>query len=298
MAHERLTVVDMIRWLTSHAKLSVTEAMECSKSLLNAGYDSFDRLGDKVTEEELKPVVKKAKLRKAIVQAAKGLSDQGTSTGKPASPSKKSSVFKDDPRAIEIKFATDIERIKAFEMNINRAPVMNAWAAIVALRSGYQWAEALSLAKVYTELNARAKGQSLGIIQEKDNKTEPLLLQSNAVMLMGRLIPAKKVQMTLSTEPQYRAMSSDDYPVHPRASLDYLERSFGGRDQLALVLGGMDVLAKSLSQDELQLSTIPYQLYEKFRPFVEFGVKGWGAKGKLSMATVVGLAQKGNETKS
>ncbi|THH05629.1 hypothetical protein EW146_g9851, partial [Bondarzewia mesenterica] len=46
---------------------------------------------------------------------------------------------------------------------VNRAPIMMAWAFIVAERLGFQREEALSIASVYTEMNAISKGISLGL---------------------------------------------------------------------------------------------------------------------------------------
>jgi hypothetical protein len=66
---------------------------------------------------------------------------------------------------------------------INRAPMMMAWSTVVAENMGFQREEALSigmvsqsfialsntqttLASVYTEMNAKSKGVSLGIYKE------------------------------------------------------------------------------------------------------------------------------------
>ena len=54
------------------------------------------------------------------------------------------------------------------EININRAPVMTLWAAVVAERLGFDWEEALTLGKAVAGLNAQSKGRRLGIVEASD----------------------------------------------------------------------------------------------------------------------------------
>ena len=44
----------------------------------------------------------------------------------------------------------------------------------------------------------------------------------------------------------------------------------------------MEMLAGSLAPDEL--NRVGFRLYERFRPEVSAGAKGWGAKGVLELA--------------
>ncbi|KAL0949468.1 hypothetical protein HGRIS_009521 [Hohenbuehelia grisea] len=67
----------------------------------------------------------------------------------------------------------DEEVLKTKSTTVNRAPLMTAWAMIVAERMGFQREEALSIASVYTEMNALSKGVSIGIFQKgKDEGIE------------------------------------------------------------------------------------------------------------------------------
>jgi hypothetical protein len=59
----------------------------------------------------------------------------------------------------------------------------------------------------------------------------------------------------------------------------YLESKFG--DALEDVSDAMRKLAKSLPPSQLALKA--YALYEKFRPEIPPGKKGWGASGKLDL---------------
>ena len=51
----------------------------------------------------------------------------------------------------------------ADKIQINRAPVLTLWGAVVAERLGYEPDTALSLGKCLAGLNAQAKGRVLGI---------------------------------------------------------------------------------------------------------------------------------------
>lgn len=62
----------------------------------------------------------------------------------------------------------------------------------------------------------------------------------------------------------------------------YVERAFG--KHLAAVREAMEALAKSLAPDEL--NRVGFRLYERFRPEVEPGAKGWGAKGVLDLEKI------------
>lgn len=48
---------------------------------------------------------------------------------------------------------------------VNRAPAVTLWAAVVAVRLGFDRDEALTLGRVVAGLNAYAKGKSLGLFK-------------------------------------------------------------------------------------------------------------------------------------
>lgn len=62
----------------------------------------------------------------------------------------------------------------------------------------------------------------------------------------------------------------------------YVERAF--REHLAAVRTAMEDLAGSLDPDEL--NRVGFRLSERFRPEVEPGAKGWGAKGVLDLKKI------------
>jgi len=99
------------------------------------------------------------------------------------------------------------------------------------------------------------------------------------VDLLHRAVPAKH------TDEGLRALSGEK-PIHPESVQKYLEGKFG--DALEDVSNAMLKLAKSLPPS--QLAEKAYALYEKFRPEIPPGKKGWGASGKLDLDRIREMA--------
>lgn len=91
--------------------------------------------------------------------------------------------------------------------------------------------------------------------------------------LLHRAVPAKR------TDEGLRALTGES-PIHPESVQKYLESKFG--DALEDVSKALLELAKSLPPS-CQLAGKAYTLYEKFRPEIPPGRKGWGASGKLDL---------------
>jgi len=171
-------------------------------------------------------------------------------------------------------------------VKINRAPVLTLWAAIVAERLGFDEAEALTLGKALAGYTAQAKGQLLGIYHPQESgpakklegATEPDLVFVN---LMGRALPA------LITPDGVRA-AERGRAADPEAVRRYLQGKFG--EALAPSEAAMRRLAASYPPDRLDLEA--YGLYERFRPVVEKGKRGWGAEGVLDLDKVTALRAK------
>lgn len=170
----------------------------------------------------------------------------------------------------------------AEKIEINRAPVMTLWAAVVSERLGFDEQEALTLAKVVTGLNAQAKGQRLGIFdpseksvqEERQRKTDEIFY----INVLGRPVPA------LNTSEGIRGADKQQ-PVKPESVSRYLEQKFG--EKLPKVRSAMKELANSF--DKKELAARAYTLYEKFRPEIPEGKKGWGAKGELDLDLIASL---------
>lgn len=179
----------------------------------------------------------------------------------------------------------------ADSIKINRAPVLTLWGVIVAERLGYKHDEALTLGKAMAGLNAQSKGQRLGIYsrseEDLDKKTSEKTKERKAgetvmVEVVGRPIPA------VQTKDGLRAAIKGE-EIDPESVERYLEKKFG--ENLADVRDALETLAKSYPPNELERSA--YALYEKFRPSVPEGKKGWGAAGVLSLEKIRKMAKKG-----
>jgi hypothetical protein len=172
------------------------------------------------------------------------------------------------------------------KITINRAPVLTLWAAVVAERCGYNQKEALTLAKAVAGLNAQSKGRRLGIFEEKQDKSKeqetrkekPLNLEF--IELLGRGVPVVKTAQGL------RASIKGEL-IEPESVQAYLEKKFGG--DLDEARASMELLAKAFTPQELK--TQAFNLYEKFRPEIPEGKKGWGVKGELDLDYIRSLAK-------
>lgn len=169
-------------------------------------------------------------------------------------------------------------------VQINRAPVLTLWAAVVAERMGFDEEEALTLGKAVAGLNAQAKGRRLGIFRPaaeggaRQAREEKGLGEDFWIEVCGRPVPAK------NTEDGVRAVVKDK-PIEPAKVRKYLQGKFG--DALEEVWGAMQELAESFAPEELEAHS--YGLYEKFRPRIASGRRGWGQKGDLDLDYVRSL---------
>jgi hypothetical protein len=172
------------------------------------------------------------------------------------------------------------------KIKINRAPVLTLWAAVVAERLGYDKDTALTLGKAVAGLNAQSKGRKLGIYEEKteeekkaekkkEKETKPEFIE-----LLGRGIPAIKTSKGMRA-----AIKGDE--IDPDSVEYYLQQKF--KDDLDAARSAMEKLAKAYTPKELEKKA--YDLYEKFRPEIPEGTKGWGAKGELDLDYIRSLAK-------
>lgn len=164
---------------------------------------------------------------------------------------------------------------------VNRAPVLTLWGAVVAERLGYDRDEALTLGKALAGLNAASKGRRLGLYKPAaESETKPRAPGREVrVALCGREIPARR------TKEGVRAVSGPS-AIEPAQVQGYLERSFG--ESLRAVRDAMARLARAYEPDDL--APAAFSLYERFRPQVAAGTRGWGQKGNLDLELVRSLA--------
>ena len=172
------------------------------------------------------------------------------------------------------------------KIKINRAPVLTLWAAVVAERLGYDRETALTLGKAVAGLNAQSKGRRLGIYQERTEeeketerkKEKPV--EPEFVEILGRGVPA------IQTPEGLRA-AIDGEAIRAESVERYLRQKF--RDDLDETRTAMQELAKAYPPKELEGEA--YDLYEKFRPEIPEGKRGWGAMGDLDLDYIRSLAK-------
>lgn len=169
---------------------------------------------------------------------------------------------------------------------VNRAPVLTLWATVVAERLGHTRATALTLGKAVAGLNAQSKGRRLGIYEETAPEPpprkggKPSAPPRPSVPLLGRAVP-------IVTTPEGVRAVVKDRPESPDAVERYLAQKFG--PALPEVESSMRALAGAYPPK--RLASIGFALYEKFRPTIPEGVKGWGAKGRLDPAAIRAMAK-------
>jgi hypothetical protein len=164
-------------------------------------------------------------------------------------------------------------------VRVNRAPVMSLWAAVVAKRLGHDPEAALALGEAVSVLNARAKGRRLGVFGPAMAKDATPRREDNRVELLGRPVPVVR------TPAGVRAVVGGDV-IDPAKVRRKLEQKFG--DALPAVRDAMEALAAGFKPPEL--AEAAYPLYERFRPAVPPGAKGWGAAGVMDLDLIRSLA--------
>jgi hypothetical protein len=184
-------------------------------------------------------------------------------------------------RRREVRERREAMVVKA--ITINRAPVLTLWATVVAERLGCDSDEALTLGKAVAGLGAQSKGRRLGIFHPSKEKAERARERKAGevffIQIVGRPVPA------VTTDGGIRAAIKGK-PIDPDSVTRYLDKKFG--EQLAAVRDAMEVLAEAFDPGELAGKA--YYLYERFRPEIPAGKRGWGAKGELNLDYIRSLA--------
>ena len=170
------------------------------------------------------------------------------------------------------------------EIRVNRAPVLTLWAAVVAERLGYGPDTAITLGRAVAGSSARVKARAIGLA---DGTQEGTGLHEVAKEAVRQAAPVKTVRLlgrdvpVIAGKDGLRALDHD-HPAAPGPARSYVEHALGAH--LPAVRQAMEQLAASLPPEEL--NRVGFRLYERFRPEVPAGVKGWGAKGVLDLARI------------
>ncbi|KAG1755615.1 hypothetical protein EDB19DRAFT_1955866 [Suillus lakei] len=185
--------------------------------------------------------------------------------------------------SLEFNEVSDEAVLKTKSTVVNRAPLMTAWATVVAERLGFDREEALSIASVYTEMNAISKGVSLGLFDKSRKKEiEPIKDSTQPfVDLLGRR-PLYQTQ-----NETWRALDNTS-PALPSTAFSYISRAF--RQTTPYVMGALRLLAESFPPPEL--NSKGFGLYAEFRPDVD----EWGKRGEVRCERILSLRKKDRST--
>jgi hypothetical protein len=127
-------------------------------------------------------------------------------------------------------------------------------------------------------------GRRLGIFKRHEEKPKKAREKERRerfwIEVLGRPVPGT------NTDDGIRAVRGRN-PIDPDGVRHYLEDEFG--DDLKAVRSAMQKLAKAYKPQELAHDA--YRLYERFRPDIPAGKKGWGAQGDLDLGLIGRLAK-------
>ncbi|KAJ3901220.1 hypothetical protein F5879DRAFT_348171 [Lentinula edodes] len=296
----KLPLPNFIKVLTSH-NIPVTKAMAITKaiykeyntpaqlSLLTDLKLKVSGVDDKEDRKNVMAAMRKAGCIRSIKEDPSSSNPSGSTRIEPETPRKRKRKPIDSetneflPRGEGLEFKSldfnevlDESILQSKLTVVNRAPLMTAWATVVAERMGFQREEALSIASSYTEMNALSKGVSLGIYREGKQKgleatkggTQPY------VDLMGRR-PLYQIQNNC-----WRALHNGT-PAQPSTAYAYLSRSL--RQTMPFIMGALRLLVNSFAPHEINAKA--WGLYTQFRPAGE----GWGERSEVRCTTILAL---------
>lgn len=169
---------------------------------------------------------------------------------------------------------------------INRAPVLDLWASCVTrfMYPDLEWKTCLSAGSAISALCAVAKGKAIGTVGDRseaskdDSKqkkegddTENISVMSFNLQVRDGLVLVGGNRKKDNEEAQRKKFGADEY-----------ER----------LKGVFKEVLSTWKDDREGLHKIAFGFYEKFRPNVAAGQKGWGRKGELSLSKIREVARK------
>jgi hypothetical protein len=167
-------------------------------------------------------------------------------------------------------------------LQVNRAPVLTLWAAVVAERMGHPHDTALTLGRAVAGSAARVKARAIGREERKADRDADTSRLNEGHVTAPVVLLGKTIRLLPNADGELRAADGEQ-PTDPAAVERYLAKAFG--DHRLEVLAAMAELAGRYEPAEL--NRIGFRLYETFRPDVPPGNEGWGAKAVLEVAKIL-----------
>lgn len=171
-------------------------------------------------------------------------------------------------------------------IQINRAPVLTLWAASVAcfLYPSLSWPTCLSAGSAIASLCAVSKGRAIGTIDQpsdrdtsSDHPKQPRD-DEDEINVLGFKLHIKDGVVVIGGDKK-------------KGNEKALESKFGAEEEHE----ARECFQKCLETwkgHEKELSKKAFGMYEKFRPEVASGQRGWGRKGDLSLEKVESVVRK------
>lgn len=175
-------------------------------------------------------------------------------------------------------------------VQVNRSPVMTLWAAIVAVRSEEQeepcsWDTALTIGKSVADSFAFSKGRMVGVYTSEAKTPETKRDEAENketdthFWCMGKKVLVRSVSP--SSPPSAPVALANGVPLDPQNVEKYVKTAFGeAYERVRTEL-------TSLAERYLAMGKLvgdAYALYERFRPMVPPGKRGFGAKGLFDLS--------------
>lgn len=174
---------------------------------------------------------------------------------------------------------------------INRSPVLDLWAASVThfLYPDLSWDTCLSAGSAVASLCAMSKGKSIGIYGTSEDTAERREKKAKEREDKEELDDLEVMHFTMPFKDGLVVLGKDKKKANEAA----LKTKYGGEDEYARVKSVFEECLDTWKDSKEELNKKAFGMYEKFRPNVAAGQRGWGRKGELSLGTIWGTVRKG-----
>ncbi|KAH7066212.1 hypothetical protein BKA63DRAFT_585172 [Paraphoma chrysanthemicola] len=203
-------------------------------------------------------------------------------------PAKRTKPTSNNPKS------ANTEAAKETKIVINRGPVLHLWSACVThlLYPDLDWETCLSAGSAISSICAIAKGRRIGSVPEKDDgddkdgkkKKKKKKKKSNGKESEG-VERVKVMQFDLRLKDGLVDFGTDAKAKGKAGGEEGLKRKFGEEEYGVVKSVFGEVLGGWKGREE-EVQQRGFGWYERFRPDVSQGQKGWGRKGELDLGKV------------
>jgi ABC-type glutathione transport system ATPase component len=174
---------------------------------------------------------------------------------------------------------------------INRAPVLQLWSACVThqIYPELSWESCLSTGSAISTICAVAKGRSIGTVPEKDKSNEKAEKHEQARKKRKDLKHIEVMNFKLKLKDGLALVGSEG-DGKPGAE-EALKKRFGA-EQYDMAREAFEKALMSWQGEEIELNKQAFGFYEKFRPDIQGGQKGWGRRGEVDLEEIKGLVSR------